>query len=109
MGLLPNSGIRPTAITASDYPQRLKECPDAPPLIYYRGSADWNVKHVLSVVGTRRITPYGKDLCRMFCSELASLLPHTLVVSGLAYGVISTPTEPVWNISFPLSVCWLMG
>ena len=80
-------GIRPTAITASDYPQRLKECPDAPPLIYYRGSADWNAKHVLSVVGTRRITPYGKDLCRMFCSELASLLPNTLVVSGLAYGV----------------------
>ena len=80
-------GIRPIAITASDYPQRLKDCPDAPAVLFYRGSAEWNVPHVLSVVGTRRISPYGKDLCRMFCQELARLFPDTLVVSGLAYGV----------------------
>ena len=60
-------GIRPIAITASDYPQRLKDCPDAPAVLFYRGSAEWNVPHVLSVVGTRHISPYGKDLCRMFC------------------------------------------
>lgn len=80
-------GIRAIAITDSDYPQRLKDCPDAPLVLYYRGSAEWNVPHVLAVVGTRRISPYGKDLCRLFCNELAQLMPDTLVMSGLAYGV----------------------
>ena len=51
-------GIRPIAITASDYPQRLKDCPDAPAVLFYRGSAAWNVPHVLSVVGTRHISPW---------------------------------------------------
>lgn len=80
-------GIRPISITDADYPQRLKECPDAPLVLYYRGTAEWNVPHVLAVVGTRKVSAYGKDLCRIFCRELAQLLPHTLVMSGLAYGV----------------------
>ena len=39
------------------------------------------------MVGTRQITPYGKDICREFVKELKRLCPDTLVVSGLAYGV----------------------
>ena len=82
-----NTASAPLPSPRADYPQRLKDCPDAPAVLFYRGSAEWNVPHVLSVVGTRRISPYGKDLCRMFCQELARLFPDTLVVSGLAYGV----------------------
>lgn len=69
------------------YPQRLKECPDAPIVLYYRGTSDLNSKHIVSVVGTRRITEYGKDLCHRFCSDLSNILPDSIVVSGLAYGV----------------------
>lgn len=79
--------IRALSIHDADYPQRLAECPDAPAVVFFRGSASLNPRHVLAVVGTRRITPYGADLCRLFCSELAQILPETLVVSGLAYGV----------------------
>lgn len=74
-------------ITAEGYPQRLAECPDAPAVLFYRGAAQLNAARILSVVGTRRITPYGKDLCRSFIADLAQRLPDTLVVSGLAYGV----------------------
>ena len=69
------------------YPQRLKDCPDAPVLLYYRGTADLNARHIVSMVGTRQITGYGKDLCHSFVRDLKQLCPDALVVSGLAYGV----------------------
>lgn len=70
-----------------DYPQRLLQCPDAPLTLYYRGTADLNQSHILSVVGTRRCTPYGRDLVNRFMAELKSLCPQVLIVSGLAYGI----------------------
>ena len=69
------------------YPQRLRDCTDAPVLLYYRGTADLNAQHIVSMVGTRQITGYGKDLCHSFVRDLKSLCPDALVVSGLAYGV----------------------
>ncbi|MBR1415129.1 MAG: DNA-processing protein DprA [Prevotella sp.] len=69
------------------YPVRLRECPDAPLIIYYKGSADLNPQHIVSIVGTRHCTSYGQDLVRRFVSELKTLCPQVLIVSGLAYGV----------------------
>ena len=76
--------IRPLALGTADYPHRLAQCPDAPAVLYYRGTADLDARHVVAVVGTRRITPYGKAHCERFCAELAAALPDALVVSGLA-------------------------
>lgn len=81
------SSIRCLGINDEDYPQRLQNCPDAPILLYYMGTADLNARHIVSMVGTRQITAYGKDLCRSFVRDLKSLCPDALVVSGLAYGV----------------------
>lgn len=71
----------------TDYPERLRECPDAPLLLYFRGSANLNTSHIISMVGTRKITEYGKDICAQFVKELKRLLPDALIVSGLAYGI----------------------
>ena len=79
--------IRPLALGTDDYPLRLAECPDAPAVVYYRGTADLDARHIVAVVGTRRITPYGKAHCERCCAELAEALPDALIVSGLAYGV----------------------
>ena len=79
--------ICPLALGTAGYPHRLAQCPDAPAVLYYRGTADLDARHVVAVVGTRRITPYGKAHCERFCAELAAALPDALVVSGLAYGV----------------------
>jgi DNA processing protein len=79
--------IRCLGLNDEDYPQRLKECNDAPVLLYYMGSANLNSQHIVSMVGTRQITSYGKDLCRSFIRDLKQLCPDALVVSGLAYGV----------------------
>lgn len=79
--------IRVITLMDDRYPSRLRECPDAPIVLYYKGTADLNALHVVSMVGTRRCTEYGRDLCRTFLRDLKSLCPDALVVSGLAYGI----------------------
>lgn len=74
-------------ITSEGYPRRLRDCPDAPVVLYYRGAADLNAAHIIAVVGTRQITEYGKQVCLRFTERLAEILPDALVISGLAYGV----------------------
>ncbi len=69
------------------YPARLRECPDSPILLYYRGSADLNCRHIISIVGTRKITEYGRTFCQHFIRDIIDLCPDVLVISGLAYGI----------------------
>lgn len=68
-----------------NYPTLLKECIDAPALIYTKGNFSLNEKKLISVVGTRNITNYGKN----FCKDLAiKLRDYSIgIVSGLAYGI----------------------
>jgi len=79
--------IRALSLSDDDYPQRLLECADAPLVLYYIGNADLNQQKIISIVGTRKITSYGRDLCRKFIRELREMCPQVLIVSGLAYGV----------------------
>lgn len=69
------------------YPKRLEECDDAPLVLFYRGNADLNTARIISIVGTRKCTEYGKELCRRFLQELSCYDKHILIVSGLAYGI----------------------
>jgi DNA processing protein len=71
----------------SRYPQRLRDCPDAPLVLFYKGSADLNVRQVISIVGTRKASEQGRQFCNDFLHDLQAALPHALVVSGLAYGI----------------------
>lgn len=81
--------IRIIPYTHSEYPRRLKESEvnDAPLQLFYKGTGTLNRRHTLSVVGTRHITAYGKQVCERLFQDLANQLPDLLVVSGLAYGV----------------------
>ncbi|MDF9794845.1 DNA processing protein [Catalinimonas alkaloidigena] len=77
------------AYTDEEYPERLRHIYDAPILIYYKGKANLNHHRILSIVGTRQATPYGREVVESLISELSMYQP--LIVSGLAYGVdIST-------------------
>lgn len=69
------------------YPARLKECPDAPLLFYFKGNADLDASHIVSIVGTRNATEYGRELTESLVRDLAAAFPDLLVVSGLAYGI----------------------
>ncbi len=73
--------------TDKRYPVRLQMCEDAPLIIYSKGNADYNAMHTLSVVGTRRPTENGKEICEKLLQELSVLFPDLVVVSGMAYGI----------------------
>jgi DNA processing protein len=70
-----------------DYPERLRDCPDAPVILFAKGSADVNHPRILSIVGTRNATGYGLEFCRNLISELADRGYDPLIMSGLAYGI----------------------
>lgn len=77
--------IRMLYFTEKDYPSRLKHCYDSPPLLYFKGNANLNAQKIVSIIGTRNITDYGKQLTEKLVSDLNAY--GVLVVSGLAYGV----------------------
>ncbi|MEK7443161.1 MAG: DNA-processing protein DprA [Chloroflexota bacterium] len=68
-----------------DYPKRLREIDNAPPVLYVRGNLvekdDWAV----AIVGTRRATSYGKEVTRELATALAA--SGVTIVSGLARGI----------------------
>lgn len=69
----------------TDYPQNLQNCIDAPLLFFYDGNMNWETDRIISIVGTRNMTNYGRDFCKQFIESIAMYNP--LIVSGLAYGV----------------------
>ncbi len=68
-----------------NYPQRLRNCSDAPVILYFKGDADFNQQKVIAIVGTRKASEYGKEICEQLISDLSAL--DLMVVSGLAYGI----------------------
>lgn len=69
------------------YPYRLRECADAPVVLYGKGKLDFNNGHMLSVVGTRRASEHGRELTHRIVRELAEKVPGLTIISGLAYGI----------------------
>ena len=68
-----------------EYPKRLKNCFDAPLVLFCNKNIDFETLHVIGIVGTRSSTDYGKQLCEELCAELVPYNP--LIISGLAYGI----------------------
>lgn len=79
--------VKPVFMLDDDFPQRLRECCDAPTLLYSLGPCNLNAAHIVSVVGTRRSTAYGSKITSDIISGLASKLDDLVIVSGLAYGI----------------------
>lgn len=70
-----------------NYPTRLKNCSDAPIILYYKGNANLNEQRIISIVGTRNATNYGKEICEELIRSFSEKNYRLLVVSGLAYGI----------------------
>jgi len=77
--------IKTLFYNSPEYPERLRQCHDAPVLLYYKGEADLNSDKIISIVGTRNATEYGRDLTQQLVEGLKA--QQVLVVSGLAYGI----------------------
>ncbi len=77
--------IAPLFLTNKNYPQRLLNCYDSPVILYYRGNADLNTAKIISIVGTRNCSEYGKAVTEKLIADFTE--QNILVVSGLAFGI----------------------
>ncbi len=91
--------ITPLFLTEKQYPQRLLYCYDSPLLLYYRGNADLNRKNIVSIVGTRNNSEYGRVQCEKLVEDLKE--ENILIVSGLAYGIDSIAHKASLKQSIP--------
>jgi DNA processing protein len=85
LSFIQKKNITPLFYLDDNYPKRLTECQDAPILLYYKGNADLNASRIISLVGTRKATSYGKEMVEKIVGGLAD--DGVLIVSGLAYGI----------------------
>lgn len=83
-------GIKFTEWGSDSYPPLLRECPDAPIGLYIRSTTPteelWQPRKSLAVVGTRDISPYGREWCEKAVLAIARSNEKPLVISGLALG-----------------------
>ncbi len=73
--------------TDENYPRRLKNCIDSPILVFTKGSMNLNEERVVSIVGTRNATEYGRKVIDDLVAAFALRNYRILIVSGLAYGI----------------------
>ena len=69
----------------ADYPERLREIYDPPPVLWYRGNAQLLSVHGIAVVGTRQPSPYGTGMAELLSRDLANR--NLLIMSGMARGI----------------------
>lgn len=80
-------GVKMVTFEDSDYPWNLKELENAPLVLYVRGNLPDLVGRTIAIVGSRKMTSYGKEVAYKLASELASV--GVVIVSGLAFGIDS--------------------
>ena len=85
MEKLQKSGAKAITYHDAEYPSRLKEIYDYPPLIYIKGDLKPQDEWSIAVVGTRRATVYGRQVAEEMAEDLAQ--NNITVVSGLARGI----------------------
>ena len=82
---LEKNEVNVVTATSYEYPALLREIPDPPPVLFYKGTLNMDMQLPLAVVGTRRCTEYGKEVAKKFGRELVKA--GATVVSGLATGI----------------------
>jgi DNA processing protein len=82
-----------------DYPNRLKQCYDAPAVLFFQGNVSLDYKRIVSIVGTRKVTAFGEALTEKLMQDFSE--QNILIISGLAYGVDICAHRAALNVGLP--------
>jgi DNA processing protein len=91
----------------TEYPERLKEIYDPPPLLWVRGPVKLLSRPAIAVVGTRHPSPYGSGIAEMLSRDLAAR--RLLIVSGMARGIDSCAHKGALAARMPTVAVWGTG
>jgi DNA processing protein len=100
-------GARLVSFQCPEYPERLKEIYDPPPVLWVRGDAQLLSRPAIAVVGTRHPSPYGTGVAEMLARDLAAR--RLLIVSGMARGIDSCAHKGALAARMPTVAVWGTG
>ena len=99
------AGCRFIGLGEEEYPALLRECPDPPLGLYYKGSEPpekvFGGRPMVAVVGTRSMSYYGRDWCARIVEAMSKAPVKPLVVSGLALGIDITAHKAALEAGLP--------
>lgn len=107
LGFIRKNKLRALFYLDAGYPARLRQCMDAPVLLFVRGNAELDPPRSLSIVGTRSPTENGKKLCEELVEGVAA--SGASIVSGLAYGIDITAHRTALRCGLPTIGCVAHG
>jgi DNA processing protein len=98
-----------TLVTYScpEYPERLKEIYDPPPVLWVRGAASLLSRPGIAIVGTRHPSPYGSGMAELLARDLA--VRRLLIISGMARGIDSCAHKGALAARMPTLAVWGTG
>lgn len=107
MVFIKDNNIKVSYFKDSDYPEKLKHCIDSPILLFETGQIDLNNQHIISIVGTRKITTNGIAFCEDLIEQLTPYNP--IIVSGFAYGTDITAHKAAMKHNLQTIACLAHG
>ena len=100
-------GVQLVTFGCAEYPERLKEIYDPPPVLWVRGDAGLLAKPSIAIVGTRHPSPYGTGMAEMLARDLTAR--GMLIVSGMARGIDSAAHKGALAARRPTLAIWGTG
>ena len=91
----------------SEYPERLREIYDPPPVLWVRGDAGLLKRPSIAIVGTRHPSPYGSGIAEMLARDLS--VRRLLVISGMARGIDTCAHKGALAARMPTLAVWGTG
>ena len=104
---LDSLGARLVVFSSPEYPERLREIYDPPPVLWLRGDASLLSRPSIAIVGTRHPSPYGSGVAEMLARDLAAR--RLLVVSGMARGIDTCAHRGALSARMPTLAVWGTG
>jgi DNA processing protein len=91
----------------AEYPERLREIYDPPPVLWVRGDASLLTRSSIAIVGTRHPSPYGSGVAEMLARDLS--VRRLLVISGMARGIDTCAHKGALAARMPTVAVWGTG
>jgi DNA processing protein len=91
----------------AEYPERLKEIYDPPPVLWVRGTIGLLTRPSIAIVGTRHPSPYGAGVAEMLARDLAAR--RLLIMSGMARGIDTCAHKGALTARMPTVAVWGTG
>src|SRR3569833_1444842 len=106
-GQFSNKGVTLITLTSPEYPERLREIYDPPPVLWVRGDVSLLSRPSIAIVGTRHPSPYGMQVAEMLARDLSTR--RLTIVSGMARGIDTCAHKGALSAGKPNIAVWRTG